>query len=351
MKKRESKPTQVVKVGQVLVGGGFPVSVQTMGKQPLTNDLDDIRRQIRELHRRGCDILRFSVPDEESARCFSLLTRESPLPLVADIHFDHKLALLCIEGGAAKIRINPGNIGASWKVEEVVKAAADKGIPIRVGVNGGSLPGDLRNRPDKAEAMVEAAERELAILDKLNFQQVIFSLKASDPEETVKANEIFSLKYNFPLHLGVTEAGPLIPGIIKSTLAFQKLLSQNIGDTIRVSLSDSPEREVEAGKEILRSLGKKNGGVNLVSCPRCGRSTFDTHAFLARLENYLQGLEKDITVAVMGCVVNGPGEARGADIGITGAGDGVIIYRRGEIADKVPLSGALERFIEEIEKL
>ncbi len=168
---------------------------------------------------------------------------------------------------------------------------------------------------------------------------------------SIKANEIFASRYRYPLHLGVTEAGPLIPGIIKSTLAFQRLLGQNIGDTIRVSLSDSPEKEVEAGKEILRTLGKKSGGVNLVSCPRCGRSTFDTHAFLARAESYLQGLDKDITVAVMGCVVNGPGEARGADIGITGAGDAVIIYRQGEIAAKVPLEGALEKFIEEIDKL
>jgi (E)-4-hydroxy-3-methylbut-2-enyl-diphosphate synthase len=351
MMKLERKAPRAVKVGTVLVGGGFPVSVQTMGKQPLTTDMEVLRLEMRELHRRGCDILRFSVPDEESARCFSLLTKDSPMPLVADIHFDYKLALFCIKGGAAKIRINPGNIGASWKVEEVVKAAADRGIPIRVGVNGGSLPGDLRSRTDKAEAMVEAAERELTILDKLDFHQVIFSLKASDIEATIKANEIFASKYSYPLHLGVTEAGPLIPGIVKSTLAFQRLLSQNIGDTIRVSLSDAPAKEVEAGKEILRSLGKKTGGVNLVSCPRCGRSTFDTHAFLDQAESYLQGLKKNITVAVMGCVVNGPGEARGADIGITGAGDAVIIYRKGELIAKVPRERALERFIEEIEKL
>lgn len=259
MNSENQRKTRAVKVGNVIIGGGFPVSVQTMWKLPLGDNTSEVLKEIDNLAALGCQILRFSVPDEESARRFNALTQKSPIPLVADIHFDYQLALSCLDGGVAKVRINPGNIGAPWKVEAVVKKAADKGVPLRVGVNGGSLPGDLRNRPDKAEAMVEAAERELEILEKLRFNEVIFSLKCSDLEATVKANEIFASRYDYPLHLGVTEAGPIIPGTVKSAIAFERLLSRNIGDTIRVSLSDTPANEILAGKEILRALGRLKG--------------------------------------------------------------------------------------------
>ena len=343
--------TKAVKVGSVIVGGGFPISVQTMGKRPLEADPSAQLAEIDELAALGCEILRFSVPDEDSARRFNLLAESSPIPLVADIHFDYKLALQCLDGRGAKIRINPGNIGAPWKIEKVVKKAAHRGTPLRVGVNGGSLPGDLRSRADKAEALVEAAERELEILDRLGFTEVIFSLKSSSLEDTVRANEIFASRYDYPLHLGVTEAGPLISGTVKSSIAFSRLLDQNIGDTLRVSLSDTSSNEIIAGREILRALGRRKGGVNLVSCPRCGRATFDPQAFLTEIETYLQTLKKDITVAVMGCVVNGPGEARNADIGITGAGSRVMIYRRGELVAKATAEEARRSFIREVEKL
>ncbi|MCK5673886.1 MAG: flavodoxin-dependent (E)-4-hydroxy-3-methylbut-2-enyl-diphosphate synthase, partial [Spirochaetales bacterium] len=250
-----------------------------------------------------------------------------------------------------KIRINPGNIGASWKVEEVIKAASDMSIPIRVGVNGGSLPAALRDHPDLSKAMVEAAEMELNIFEKLNFKDVVFSLKSSDIDSTVMANQMFSKKYSYPLHLGVTEAGPLIPGIVKSSIALNTMIRDGIGDTIRVSLSDSMKNEVLAAREILKSSGKNSTGVNIVSCPRCGRASFNTHEFLLSIESNLQKIKKNISIAVMGCIVNGPGEARHADLGITGSGNNIVIFRKGQIVRKGPPSKAVEIFIEELEKI
>ena len=251
----------------------------------------------------------------------------------------------------AKIRINPGNIGARWKVEEVVAKAKDKSVPIRIGVNAGSLPEDLRNSEDRVAAVVEAAEREVAVFDELSFSDIIVSMKVSNVDATVEANERFSSRHDIPLHLGVTEAGPLIAGVARNTAALVPLLRKNIGSTIRVSLSDSCESEVVAGREILSCAGKARGGVSIVSCPRCGRATFDTHAFTARWANRLYAIAADATVAVMGCVVNGPGEARHADLGITGAGDKVIIFRRGEIARTVSPEEADTVFEEELKKL
>jgi (E)-4-hydroxy-3-methylbut-2-enyl-diphosphate synthase len=250
-----------------------------------------------------------------------------------------------------KIRINPGNIGASWKVREVLTAAGERGIPIRVGVNSGSLPKSLRGHGDTAEAMVEAAEMEMELFEKLSFRDVVYSIKSSDIDTTVRANRLFSQKYSFPLHLGVTEAGPLIPGVVKSSVAMSMLIREGIGDTIRVSLSDSPENEVITGMEILAASGIRIDRPNIVSCPRCGRSTFDTHAFVEELAPYLYGLRKKATIAVMGCVVNGPGEAREADLGITGAGKEIIIFRKGEIVKRVRREDALREFTEELEKL
>ena len=340
-----------IKIGNKIIGGGFPIAIQTMWKTPLTKDTDNLLAGIDELREIGADIIRFAVPDLEAAELLSGISRKSSVPLVADIHFDYRIALKCINGGIHKIRINPGNIGASWKVEEVVLAAADHGVPIRVGVNGGSLPSSLRDLEDISEAMVLAAEMELNIFEKLNFKDVVFSLKSSDIESTIMANRKFSLKYSYPLHLGVTEAGPLIPGIVKSSIALNSMLRDNIGDTIRVSLSDSMRNEVIAGKEILKAAGKTAVGVDTISCPRCGRASFDTHLFLNMVDQDLQKLNKNVSIAVMGCIVNGPGEARHADLGITGSGDNIVIFRKGQIVRKGKPSNAVELFLEELENI
>ncbi|MCK5673742.1 MAG: flavodoxin-dependent (E)-4-hydroxy-3-methylbut-2-enyl-diphosphate synthase [Spirochaetales bacterium] len=342
--------TKSVKIGDLIIGGGFPIAIQTMWKSPLTTNIDLVLAELEELADIGADIIRFAVPDIEDALILSEISKNSKIPVVADIHFDYKIALKCIDGGVHKIRINPGNIGASWKVEEVVRAALDSSIPIRVGVNGGSLPSFLRDRNDLAEAMVEAAEIELNIFEKLNFKDVVFSLKSSDINSTVMANQIFSKKHSYPLHLGLTEAGPLLPGIVKSSIALNALIKENIGDTIRVSLSDTMKNEVLTAREILKASGKNSLGVNIVSCPRCGRASFNTHDFLLSVEDNLQKIKKNVSIAVMGCIVNGPGEARHADLGITGSGDNIVIFRKGKIVKKGHPSKAVELFIEELEK-
>ena len=260
------RTTRAVKVGNVIIGGGFPLPVQTMWKEPLREDLRSAAERISRLEELGCRICRFSVPDPEQAERLNRLADMVAMPLVADIHFDHTLALKCLEGKVAKIRINPGNIGSAEKVREVIARAEDRGVPLRIGINGGSLPSALRNETDKAAAMVKAAERELEILESMNFHEVIFSLKSSRLEDTIRANEIFARSCDYPLHLGITEAGSLIPGIVKSAVAFDRLLSAGIGDTIRVSLADSPENEVIAGKEILKAAGLLRQGISIISC-------------------------------------------------------------------------------------
>ncbi len=342
--------TNTVKVGNLIIGGGFPVSVQTMWKTPLTGEKEKILAEISTLKTLGCDIIRFSVPDMESAEYLGSIAVESPIPVVADIHFDYRIALECIKLGIHKIRINPGNIGAEWKVEEVVRAASDSKTPIRVGVNAGSLPRSLNKMEDKSMAMVLAAESEMNILDRLGFKDVVFSLKSSDIKTTVEANEIFSERYDYPLHLGVTEAGPLIPGIVKSSIVFKELLSKGIGDTIRVSLSDSPVSEIITGVEILKSSGIERDGITIISCPRCGRASFDTHSFIKRIEDKLYRKRINISVAVMGCIVNGPGEAAHADLGITGSGNRIVIFKKGKIIHKTTMERAEKIFIEELEK-
>jgi len=332
--------TETVKVGSVMMGGSWPVSIQTMWKEPLpafsgTSDprLAETAARIKQLHEIGCDILRFAIPDERSVESLGLLAAMSPIPLVADIHFDWRLALKCLDFPIAKIRINPGNIGARWKVEEVVRKAKDKDVPIRIGVNAGSLPEDLRSNEDTAHACILAAEREIEVLEELDYHTIVVSMKLNEPAEVLRANRDFASKFSYPLHLGVTEAGPLISGVVRNTAALVPLLQENIGATIRISLSDSMEAEVLAGREILACAGARNAGARIVSCPRCGRASFDTHAFLARWSERLYRIQKPITIAVMGCVVNGPGEAKNADIGITGAGDYVLIFRK----DREPL--------------
>lgn len=349
-------------VDKVLIGGKEPVTIQTMWKESIVgvkddkNRLEKIRNQIASLKMLGCDIIRFAVPDMESAESFIEICKSTSVPLVADIHFDYRLALKCLEGPVAAIRINPGNIGARDRVEKVVNACREKGAAIRIGVNSGSLPQDLRNlveegKMSRAAALSETAARESAVFDELNFDQFVVSMKASSVQETIDANEDFASKYNIPLHIGVTEAGPLITGIVKSTLAFSHLLNEGIGSTIRVSLSSTPENEVITGLEILRECGKRKGGVTLVSCPRCGRIGFDVHGFMARWQNKLLSMKKNITVAVMGCVVNGPGEGKHADLGIAGANGKAIIFKKGEIVRTIDEKDADKVFEEELSSL
>lgn len=349
-------------VNRIGIGGDEPVSIQTMWKEPILDikenfvHFEKIRTQIAELKMLGCDIIRFAVPDMKSAENFIEICRSTSMPLVADIHFDYRLALKCLEGPVAAIRINPGNIGSQDRVEAVVNACKEKGAAIRIGVNTGSLPKDLEEKVEKGEmsravALSETAARECAVFDALDFNQFVVSMKASSVQETVEANEDFASRFDIPLHVGVTEAGPLITGVVKSTLAFSTLLNEGIGSTIRVSLSSSPENEVITGLEILRECGKRSGGVKLVSCPRCGRLGFDVHGFMQRWQNELLSMKKDITVAVMGCVVNGPGEGKHADIGIAGAGNKAIIFKKGQVVKTIDMKDADSEFRKELMSL
>lgn len=347
---------------KIIIGGNNPVSVQTMWKDGIVDvcenpsKLDSILKEINNLQMLGCDIIRFAVPDVPSAKALCEIAARTSMPLVADIHFDYKLALECLKGNVAKIRINPGNIGSFENTKTVVEHCRDKGVAIRIGINSGSLPKDLQEeiacgKISRAQGLCETAVREAEIFDKLNFDQYIVSMKSSDVQETIECNEFYAKKYNNPLHLGVTEAGPLIGGVVKSSIAFSKLLNEGIGDTIRVSLSSLAENEVIAGVNILKECGKRTGGVTLVSCPRCGRIGFDVHAFVDRWQNKLLSMKKDITVAVMGCVVNGPGEGKHADIGIAGGKDKVIIFKKGQIVCTVDEKDADKVFEEELNSL
>ena len=366
--------SRVVRIGgfdhveSVLVGGAYPVAVQTMWKDRLVrSDLEGsageaVVGRVAKLRALGCAILRFAVPDLAAAEVLGELASRVSLPLVADIHFDHEIALRCLDFPIAKIRINPGNIGSRAKVEAVVAKAAAKGVPIRIGVNAGSLPQDLRRGVEsgtatRAEAHVAAAERELGVFDELGFTDVLVSMKASSIADTLEANRLLASRRDVPLHLGVTEAGPLIPGIVRNAVALHALLAEGIGATIRVSLSDTMESEVLAGREILGAVADSTGkggagrGIVIVSCPRCGRNGFDTHAFAERWRDELYSLKVDATVAIMGCAVNGPGEARHADLGITGAGDKILIFRHGEIVRTVEPGQEDAAFREELAKL
>lgn len=347
-----TRKTRAVKAGSVIIGGGFPVSIQTMTRDALSPDrLSAVVQRIEALRKRGCDLVRFAVPDLPTAELLGSLSTVTDCPLVADVHFDYRIALRCLDFPLAKVRINPGTIGDEAKVRDVVAKAKDRGIALRVGVNAGSLPNSLDSEPDLALAMVTAAEMELEILERLGFSDVVFSLKSSDIGHTVKANEMFARKYDYPLHVGLTEAGPLVPGLVKNSIAISDLLKQGIGDTIRVSLSGTEEEEVEGGLSILRAVGARRYGVNVISCPRCGRSTFDVKSFLEQVSDFIQGISRPLTIAVMGCEVNGPGEARRADIGITGAGTRAIIFRGGKVLRQVPFEQAASAFRQEVGRL
>ena len=347
---------------RISIGGDSPVSLQTMWKDSIVDipsnpeKLDKILKQINDLQLLGCDIIRFAVPDMESAAGLNLIASKTNMPLVADIHFDYKLALECLKGNVAAIRINPGNIGSIENTRAVIEGCRENGVAIRIGINSGSLPQDLQQqitegKISRAQGLCETAVREAEIFDKFNFDQYVVSMKSSDVQETIDCNRFYAQKYNNPLHLGVTEAGPLIGGIVKSSIAFYTLLNESIGDTIRVSLSAPEENEVVAGLNILKECGKRAGGIKLVSCPRCGRIGFDVHSFVDRWQNKLLSMNKDITVAVMGCVVNGPGEGRHADLGIAGTKDKVIIFKKGKIVQTVDAKDADKVFEEELNSL
>ncbi len=344
--------TRIVRVGDLCIGGGHRPPVQTMWKEALRADgLQAVAKRARLLADLGCGILRFATPDLEQAELLGALALMVDMPLVADVHFDWRIALRCLDFPIAKIRVNPGNLGEPWKLREVAAKASDKGVPIRIGVNSGSLPADLQSEPDRAVALVAAAEREAAALDELGFRAVIVSMKASSAEETVRANRLFAGRHDIALHIGVTEAGPLVQGCVRSAVALHALLADGIGDTLRVSLSDEPENEVIAGAEIVALGTGTRQSADIVSCPRCGRAGFDTHAFTARWRDAIYAIKKPVSIAVMGCVVNGPGEAKHADLGISGAGDRVIIFRKGQIVRNCDAASADTLFGEELARL
>ncbi len=343
------RKTRQVTLGGIKVGGGAPISVQTMTKTK-TSDVQGTVAQIIRATEEGCDIVRVTVNDKEAADAMAEIVKQSPIPVVADIHFNHIFALKSIEANVAKVRLNPGNIGSKDRIHQVLSAAKDKGIPIRIGVNSGSLEEDILNKHGypTAEALFESAMRHVEICDEFGFNDVIISVKSTDVRLMIEAYRLVAERTDIPLHLGVTEAGTTRVGTIKSAVGIGTLLAEGIGDTIRVSLTDEPFKEVEVGKEILRSLGLASRNVELIACPTCGRLEVDLFGIMAELEKRLEGVKKPVKIAVLGCVVNGPGEASEADIGIA-AGKGVgILYRKGEVVRRVKESEIVDTIVEEV---
>ena len=344
--------TRQIIVGGVPIGGGAPVAIQSM-LNTKTTDVAASLAQINALKDAGCQIARLAVQNMEAARGFAEIAKESPLPLVADIHFDYKLAIAAAEGGAAKIRINPGNIGGEDRVKAVVDVCKDRHIPIRIGVNGGSLEPRLLEKygHPTAEALVESAFDHLALLEKFGFYDTCVSMKSSTVPTMVAACRLFREKCDYPLHIGVTETGPVRMGLMKSAMGIGALLLDGIGDTIRVSLTDDPVEEIYAAKDILKAAELRKEGVNIISCPTCGRTRIDLIGLVNQVEAALKNCEKPITVAVMGCVVNGPGEAREADIGIAGGDGWGMIFEKGVQVDKKPYEELLPALLERIEAM
>lgn len=348
----DQKQTKRITVGGVAIGGGAPITVQSMTNTK-TADVAATLEQIRQLAAAGCDIVRLTVPDLESAEAFGRIRAASPLPMVADIHFDYKVALRVAQVGADKIRINPGNIGAPQRVRAVADACRQRRIPIRIGVNGGSLEKDLLEKygAPTAEALVESAMRHIRLLNDCDFDDICVSLKSSDVRTNIKAYRLMHERTDYPLHLGVTEAGTRYMGTLKSAAAFGALLPDGIGDTIRVSLTADPVQEVYAAKAILKALGYNTKGATLVSCPTCGRTRVDLIPIAEEVERRLAPLKSRITVAVMGCAVNGPGEAREADLGVACGVDEGLLFAKGEILGKVPAGQIVDALCEQVRLL
>ncbi len=341
--------TRQILVGGVPIGGGAPVVIQSM-LNTRTTDVEGSLEQLQRLKAAGCQVARLAVPNMEAARTFADICKESELPLVADIHFDYKLAIAAAEGGAAKIRINPGNIGGEDRVKAVVDVCKERNIPIRIGVNGGSLDKRLLEKygHPTAEALVESAFEHLELLEKQGFYDTCVSMKSSTVPTMVAAARLFRSKCDYPLHIGVTETGPVRQGLMKSAMGIGALLLDGIGDTIRVSLTDDPVEEVYAAKDILKAAGLRKEGVNIVSCPTCGRTRIDLIGLVNRVDEALKDCQKPITVAVMGCVVNGPGEAREADIGIAGGDGWGMLFEKGEQVEKLPYEELLPALLKRI---
>ncbi|WP_136513834.1 flavodoxin-dependent (E)-4-hydroxy-3-methylbut-2-enyl-diphosphate synthase [Geomonas edaphica] len=345
------KLTRQIMIGNVPIGGGAPCSVQSMCSTD-TRNVAATLEQIGRLAEAGCEIVRCAVPDMDAAKALAAIKTGSPMPLIADIHFDYKLALQALESGVDGLRLNPGNIGERWKVAEVVKAAAERQIPIRIGVNGGSLEKELlvKYGHPTPEAMVESALGHVRILEELNYREIKISIKVSDVLRTLEAYRLLSDAVDYPLHIGVTEAGTVFSGTIKSSVGLGILLHQGIGDTMRVSLTGDPVHEVRVAYDILKSLGIRQRGINFVSCPTCGRCQVDLIPVAEEVERRLAYVESNITVAVMGCSVNGPGEAREADFGIAGGRGEGLLFKHGEILRKVPQDQLADALIEEVLK-
>jgi (E)-4-hydroxy-3-methylbut-2-enyl-diphosphate synthase len=345
------RKTRQVNVGGVKIGSDAPISVQTMTKTK-TEDVAGTVAQIKMAVNAGADIVRVTVNDKEAATAMTEIVKQSPVPIVADIHFNHIFALKAIEAGVAKVRINPGNIGSKDRIKQVLTAAKERNIPIRIGVNSGSLEEDILQKYGypTAEALYESAMRHVEICDEYNFKDLVISVKSTDVKLMIEAYRLVAERTDIPLHLGVTEAGPTRSGTIKSAVGIGALLAEGIGDTIRVSLTDDPVKEVEVGKEILRSLNLALRNVELIACPTCGRIEVDLFKIMSELEEKLAHIKKPVTIAVLGCVVNGPGEASSADIGIA-AGKGVgILYRKGEMIRRVKENEIVATILEEVEK-
>jgi (E)-4-hydroxy-3-methylbut-2-enyl-diphosphate synthase len=346
------RKTKQIKVGDVVIGGGAPIVVQSMTKTD-TRDTHATLLQLRKMEEAGCEIARLAILDEESVEAFGKIKREARIPLIADIHFDHRLALSCLKNGADGLRINPGNIGSKNKVEQVIKAAKVHSVPIRVGVNSGSLEKDLLKKYGwaAAEAMVESALRYIKIFEDMDFYQIKISLKASDVARTLKAYRLLAQEVDYPFHAGITEAGSLIRGTVKSSVGLALLLREGLADTIRVSLTAPPEEEVRVGYLILSSLGLRNYGLNMITCPVCGRCRVDLFRIASQIEKRLASIEASLDVAVMGCVVNGPGEAKEADIGVAFGRSSGVIFKKGRLQSRVKKEKIISEFVKEVKSL
>ena len=342
--------TKVIRIGDRVIGGGNPILIQSMTNTK-TDDIKNTVAQIQELTRAGCDIIRCAVPDMEAAKALKEIKKQISIPLVADIHFDYKLAIAAMENGADKIRINPGNIGSAERIKAVVDCAKERGIPIRVGVNSGSLEKHLVEQFGgvTAEGLVMSAMDQVHRIEDMGYDNLVISIKSSDVMMCVRAHELINEQTDYPLHVGITEAGTLMRGNIKSSVGLALILGQNIGDTIRVSLTGAPINEIKSAKLILKTLGLRQGGIEVVSCPTCGRTNIDLIGLANQVENLVEAYPLDIKVAVMGCVVNGPGEAKEADLGIAGGLKEGLLIKHGEIVRKVPEDQLIEALKEELE--